>query len=344
MPTKCLEYLESPREQAIPAIVVAFGDEDFLRRQALKAVRESLLGPEYDDFTYSERPGDEVALADVLDELATPPFLGEHRMVVVYAADKFVSAHREKLQAYLDRSSATGVLFLDLRTWESRTNLYKKVEQAGLAIDCKALPPAAVADWCVRWIRLHHGATMTRPAAQWLVELVGPSLGMLDQELEKLATSAGPDQPIDPSMVDRLVSASRVETAFKVLEMVFTDDVAGAIVYLRRAFLAGESPVGILAMMLAQLRKLTKASREILAGAPMEKSLAAAGIPPFAIGKSVAQLRHLGKERMLAMYRFLLRADLHLKGGTAIGEQAVLERVLIELSRKAPVPARHQPA
>src|SRR5208337_3339624 len=82
-----LAFVESaPRLKAQP-VYVLHGDEDFLKRQALTALKLVVLGPAEDSLGFSAHPGDKATLAAVREELDTVPFLASRRLVVVEDAD-----------------------------------------------------------------------------------------------------------------------------------------------------------------------------------------------------------------------------------------------------------------
>ena len=94
--------------------------------------------------------------AAVHDELQTLPFLGGHRLVVVDAADPFVTKHRAALEKYLAAPASTGVLVLDVKSWPANTRLAKLIDGNGTLV-CKAPPAARLPEWCARWCEAEHG-------------------------------------------------------------------------------------------------------------------------------------------------------------------------------------------
>lgn len=329
----CMEFLTKKRKGNPPPVLVILGDDDFLRRQAALSIREWTVGRDADDFTLSEYSGADASLSAVLDDLATPPFLGDRRLVVVEEADKFVTAHREALLTYVENPSSTGVLLLEVKTWTATTKLAKGVERTGLAIEAKSPKDYLVPNWCVQWTKGRYDRTMAKPTADWLVELVGAHLGQLDQEIAKLVNFVGSRSEITIDDVNRMVAGTRTENAFKLLDLLLEGNAAKAITFLDRQLVAGDSPIMIMAMLTAQLKKLTRAARAVVAGAPIDEALRGAGVPPFALEKNRAHLRHFGRERMAAMYRRLLEVDLDIKGGTALDPRFVVERFLVDLAR-----------
>ena len=122
-----LAFLEKAGKQKVQPVYVLHGDEDFLKRQVLDALQELVLGPDRDSFGISTHAGDKAAFAAVHDELQTLPFLAPRRLVVVEAADPFVTRYRAPLEKYVARPAPAGVLVLEVRSWPANTKLAKLV-------------------------------------------------------------------------------------------------------------------------------------------------------------------------------------------------------------------------
>ena len=109
-----IDYLAQPDKYPPQPVCVVFGDELFLRRQAILQLREAVLGGGEGDFSLTAFEGTPAELRDVLEELATVAMFGGRRLVVVEEADDFVSRYRAELEDYVARPSRTGVLVLDV--------------------------------------------------------------------------------------------------------------------------------------------------------------------------------------------------------------------------------------
>ena len=86
-----LTFLDKPGKAKPQPIYVLVGDEPFLKRRVLDALRLLVLGPEGGDFGLSAYPGDRATFAAVFDELQTLPFLSPRRLVLLEDADPFVT-------------------------------------------------------------------------------------------------------------------------------------------------------------------------------------------------------------------------------------------------------------
>ena len=284
-----LTFLERGPSSKPHSIYVLAGDEDFLKRQVRTALQERVLG-EGDDFGLSSHPGDKADFATVRDELDTLPFLGSRRLVVVENADPFVTRHRAVLEKYVGQASATGVLVLEVKTWPANTKLAKLVPEAA-TITCKAPAAAKLASWCVQWAKGQHGKQLTAPAAQLLVELVGPDMGQLDQELTKLVAYVGEAARIDAPDVDLLVGRSQGANTFKIFDAIGNGQPGEALKILDRLFEEGEDPFRILGAFSFQLRRLAQAARLNQQGVPVGAALrvpASSRLPRAAANSSFA--------------------------------------------------------
>jgi DNA polymerase III subunit delta len=338
-PTTALDYLANPAKYPARPVCAAFGNESFLRRQTILALRTAVLGGGDADLSLATFDGDDTLFRDVHEVVSTVAmFGGGHRLAIVEDADAFVTRYRPQLEDYVARPSRTGVLVLDLDSLPSNTRLYKAIAADGLLIDCSAPPPARLAKWLADWGKQHHRIQLSPSAADALVESIGPELGLLDQELAKLALLAGDDRKITPELIESSVGGWRVRTAWEMLDAALEGKVADAMLQLDRLLSSGEQPVGILAQISASLRRLAAATRLVLQAeaakrrANLRAVLEQAGVRSFVVQKAEQQLRRLGRQRGAQLYRWLLQADLDLKGESSLPPRLVLERLIIRLS------------
>ncbi len=330
-----LTYLERGGKAKVLPLYVLYGDEPFLKRQVLLALRKRALGEEADDTAVSVHAGDKTTFAAVYDELQTAPFFHPRRLVVIENADPFVTNFRGTLEKKVAELPSTGVLVLDVKTWAANTRLYKLVGEES-AISCKAPPAYKLLQWCATWCRAQHGKDLPSQAASLLVDLVGPEMGLLAQELEKLAIFVGEREKIDSPDVDRLVGHSRSEDIWKIFDAIAAGRAGDALTILERLFDQGEEPLKILGAFSFQLRRLAQAAYLSGPGKPLRSALEQVGIYPNRLQGAEQQLRHLGRPRAERLYDWLLEVNVGLKGGSPLLPRTLLERFVVRLARKEP--------
>jgi DNA polymerase-3 subunit delta len=329
-----LTFLDRASKAKPQPVYVLHGEEHFLKRQVVAALRKIVLGGEDDSFGLSTFAGDKATFAAVRNELSTLPFLAPRRLVVVEGADPFVQQERPKLEKYVAEPAATGVLVLEVKSWPSNTKLAKLVPE-NTTIQCKPPPTHDLPQWCAGWCAARYAKQLAGPAARLLVDLVGVEMGQLDQELNKLATYVGEASRIEAADVDQLVGDSRAEKTFEIFVLIGNGETGKALTMLDRLLDQGEDPLKLLGAFSWQLRRLVQASRLQQQKIPPAEALEKAGVPPFARRSAEQQLRHYGP-RVNRLYDWLLQTDQQLKGGSHLPPRTVLEQFVIKLARTAP--------
>lgn len=326
-------FIKGGDKQAIPPVVALFGGDGFLKQSALRLIVGRVLGDE-ENLGLTRLAGDKADLKTVVDTLLTTSMYSPRQVVVVEDADGFVSSFREGLERYAERPAKKSVLVLDVRTWPATTRLAKKVAATGLPVDCAPLKPAELPGWLIEHSRNRHGKQLDRDAAQRLVELAGADLGLLDQELAKLAAYVGDAARIDAQAVERLVGGWKAETTWKMLDAVRDGRFDVALAMLDKLLVSGEHPLKLLGGVNFTFRPIAKAVELSRRGMPLADALAQAGAKPFTIQPTIAYLRRLTRPTAERLYGWLLQADLDLKGASPAPERVVIESLLVQLSGK----------
>jgi DNA polymerase III subunit delta len=335
-----LDYLSQSEKHALGPVCALFGDEAFLKREMLKTIRGGVLGGG-DEFSLTTLSGDDSQLRDVLDALATVTlFGGGRRLVIVEEADAFVSEHRAELETYLERPAKESVLVLEVKTWPANTRLAKAVAASGLAIECKSPTESQIKRWLAARATAEYGVALDAAAADLLVEMLPPELGILEQELAKLSLIAGNGGIVDANVVRDNVGGWRTRTTWDLVDAIADGRAAEALSQLHRLIAAGEKPQGLLPQMAHSLRQLAAATRLIETAEQhkirltLRAALEQAGVPPFKLATAERQLRQLGRERARQLTGWLLAADLAMKGYNSADARArlELERLIVRLS------------
>ncbi len=330
-----LAFLDSLSKAKRQPIYALSGDEDFLKRRCREAIVKLAVGDGDPDFAVGNYSGDGLDFSTVRNELDTLAFLAPVRIVLVDTADKFVSDNRESLERYAAAPSKLGVLVLEVKSFPETTRLAKALPDAA-KLACKSPAANRLPDWCRKWCKAGHGKTLAADAAEAMVELIGPAMGLLDQELEKLAVAIGAQPEIALGDVERLVSRSRGADVFKILDAVGEGKPQVALDILGRLFDEGEEPVKILGGLGFQIRRLSTVGRLLALGQSLGPAMSAAGVPQnwAAVRDSTErQVKHLGRNRLLQLSDWLVEIDLGLKGGSPLPPRLQLERLIVRLAR-----------
>lgn len=317
-------------------IYVVYGKDRRQVTDQLVGLRPRLLGDADPQLALSEFEGDQVELADVLDELRTLPFLAARRVVVVKDADGFITRHRAALEAYLDKPSPTGVLVLAPTSFPGNTRLAKKAAALGQIISCEPVKPRELPGYLAEYARGRHDLELTRDAAAALIELAGEDAGVLVGHVDKIAAFlADPDGPparrISVDLVSQLVGNSRHYNAFNVIDAMIAGDVGAALGRLEQMLAQDRSAqftaVGAFAWHLRRLYQARLLLDERRGDREIIKELRIWSQPQ----EFMAQVRRLPIERLAAALRALARIDYDSKTGGSV--RIGLERLIVSFGR-----------
>lgn len=319
---------KSTKVEVKPVLIVA-GKEYFLKSLVCEKL-EAIVLPEANEMARSVFDGETVEWSTVKDDLSSPPFGSPIRFVLIKEADDFVSKYRDRLEKYLDKPSPCGVLVLEVTSWKSTTRLAKMIPEAQVMV-CDPKKPALLASFLTKWCPGKHQRKIATDAANLLVELIEPELGLLDQELAKLAVYVGDRDTITVKDVDEIVARNRSSTVWVMLDAMAAGQPGTAFLTYQRLIEQGEDPMGLFAGMAWQLRKMAQAHRLLQDGSSLQGAIAQAGLPPFKAQNIQQHLRLLGNKAD-KLVDWLMDAELSLKSSGQMAPAAIVERLLVQLA------------
>ncbi len=328
-----LAYLEQREKAQLRPVYVLLGDEDFLKRRCREAIIAKAVGEHEADFAVTFQQGEHLDFSTIVNDLDTVAFLAPMRVVVVESADPFVTAHRERLERYVVKPSKQGVLVLDVKTFPETTKLAKALPD-GAKLACKAPATNKLPEWCSKWAKQHHGKVLPSEAAEMLVELVGPAMGLLDMELGKLAVAVGSANTLTVEQIRTHVTRSSETNVFHIMDAIGDGKPQLALTLLHRLMQDGEAELAVLGALTYQLRKLAGVNRQLKLGQSLGQAMDTAGVPkwPQARQSAEKQLRALGRRRLDQLTDWLVEVNLGLKGGNALPMPVQLERLIVRLA------------
>lgn len=208
-------------EKKYPVFVLSGADRRRLVDQQ-HYITDMLVGEDDPQLMVSSYEGDKAEYPEVIDELMTMPFLTQYRLVIINDADKFITAHREKLEAYLDNPSETGVLLMTVQSFPGNTRLAKKAAQIGWVEKFEELKPYELPGFVQDYAKSEYKLQIKDPALSMLINLTGDRCGDLINEVDKIGTylAGSGSKEITCHEVELLVGNNRQYDAFNVIDAI----------------------------------------------------------------------------------------------------------------------------
>ncbi len=327
------EFAKQADQAQAATMVVLFGAESHLKTSVLASLCQELLGcPIEDAIGLTRFTGKDVDFRTVRDEVQMVSMFSPLKIVIVEQADEFVSANRSQLEAFAEKPVGKSKLVLEVKKWPGNTKLAKKVAKKGLPIECAELTGGRLTGWLTRQAKEEYEKHLTRDAAQLMTELAGSGLGLLDQELQKLAAYVGDRDKIGAEEVRTLVGGWKAETTWTMINAIRDGQVDLALNCLQKLLHAGEAPQKILGGMNYVFKKVAQATELSRRGKPLPAALKEAGVYYKEIDAMQQYLRRIRRPRAERILNRLAQADFHLKGGSRLPNHLQMEQLVLWLA------------
>jgi len=310
------------------------GEDEFRKEELVRELIERHLDPGTRDFNLDPLRGTDVDAETLASVLGTPPMMAEWRVVVVREVEALAGSPRAR-DALLSvaRTPPPGLaLILSCTVPQgSKAKFYGDLAKAATSLELRAMPAAEVPGWLIARARERHGVELDVDAARALGSAIGAHLGILEQELDKLASLVGAGGRVGLEEVraagtslpaqDRwawidLVSERRWEEALRGLEILFAQ---------------GESAVALAIALTTQLLRIGV----VASGGPRALEAELSGNASWILRKVVPQARHWTPEEVQVALEGLLRMDRLLKASPLPPEHLMEEWLLGLMARRA---------
>ena len=321
------------------------GKEGVRRGEALAGLIDQLTDPAFRDFDL-ERIDARAATAElVLSAAGAAPFASLRRLTVIEDAQRMAPDAVQKLQKLLPTQigaqSAVAFVAGETGDGEKAQGVMRRLENLakslGVVRSFDPLKPAEAAQWLTKAVQ-RAGHVLEPDARTEMLARVGPNLGVLGREVEKLAVFVGERKAITRVDVAAVVPESAEYSVFALVDAVSEGRTAAALHVLHGLRAANEPAQRIMPLLARQIRlvwqaKLLAEDRHATGRLPNDPNILK--LPPFLQDKARKQAHRLTWEQLSRGLRLLLEKDLALKGieGPPATDDEALETLVISLCR-----------
>jgi DNA polymerase III subunit delta len=311
-------------------IFFLFGEEEFLKEEAAAAITAAHLDPATRDFNYDQLRGADLEPETLVSIANTPPMMAEWRVVVVremqaLGANARTRAAVESLLA--NRMPELALIFVATLPDKSKAKFWETLKKETVAVEYPPLSGSDLPGWLIQRAE-QRGVELDTAAARALAA-TGSDIGVLVQELIKLADYVGDGRPISRDDVAEIVGAVPKQNRWDWFDLVGDGRFRDARAALPVLFEAGESGVGLVIGLGTHFLRLG------IAAAGGERALGSA-LPPhqrWLAGRIAKQARSWQADAVEDAVDDLLRADRLLKS-SGLNERQILEELLLRIEAR----------
>lgn len=310
-----------------------YGDDDFRREEAVRALVEVHLDPATRDFNFDPLRGTEVDTETLASVMGTPPMMAEWRVVVIREVEGLASSARSRdiLLDVVSKPPPGLALVLSCSVPQgSKAKFYKDLAKNARSLEFPAVTPGDVPGWLMNRARDRFDVEMDLEAAQRLGGAVGTNLGVLAQELEKLTDYVGDRKRIAVEDVEAAGTRIPAQDRWRWLDLVGEGRLEEALDTLGVLLGQGETGVGLVIALTTHFLRMgivaERGAGALEAALPVHQKWVARRLVSQAKGWRPAEID--------AALAGLLRVDRLLKASPLSDEHLLEEWLLTLLARK----------
>jgi DNA polymerase III subunit delta len=338
------QALREARDRQLRPVYLVIGEDHHRASAVVKALREAALEGGTPGLNDDAMVAGEASVDAVLAAARTLPMLARRRLVLVRSLerweekseasgktnDKGASAPLDRIADYAKDPAPSTVLILVAGKLDSRRRLVTAAKKADFCVSCEPLGRNELAPWIERAVR-ERGNTIEPGVADFILELSGPELALVEDAVERLCLFVGEKAAVTEDAVAECLVRLRPTTVWELVGAVGRRDVGAALAALESVYDPQDRGLRLLGVLAWSTRQLLKFESAIRAGHPPQEATRLAGAPPFKARELGDQVRRIPRPELERWLESLSSVDLALKGGSKRQPLAVLEHAIIGL-------------
>ncbi len=327
---KYADLISGLKQRKVLPLYLFFGEEEFLIREALELLIETVVDPGARDFNFNTLYCRDTPAHDIVNLAQTLPFMAEKRLVIAREVDAWKAGDLEELLPYLkDPSPSTCLALVSNQARYDKKAVVSAVEANGGVVRFFPLLDREIIGWINGWAK-GRGIVLQTEAAHYLWQTIGNELQALGNELQKVEIYAKGKKTITLDDMKTVVGDFREYTSFDLAAALGQKNRDRAFLILSRLLQEGEQPVGLLGAVAWNFRRLLQAKSLEASGLGSDEVMKKLRIVFHQAGLFKEQMRRYRQDELRGALSVLLSTDRALKSGGLNGK-LVLERMILKL-------------
>ena len=270
-------------------------------------------------------------MREVIDLAETMPFFADRR-VIELSDSGFAKNACPELADYIPEIPKSTCLILTESEVDKRGRVYKAVKKEGRVVEFKRQDDRTLARW-VLGILNREERKITEETMQVFLQRTGSDMERIDRELEKLLCYTLGREVIETEDVEAVCTEQTENRIFDMIQAITEQNQRKALDLYADLLAMKEPPMRILYLITRQFHQLLQLKEMEGQGMERGEMAKAAGVPPFAVSKYMAQCRKFSKKQLRQAVEDCVDTEERVKTGQ-MGDQISVELLIVKYSKK----------
>jgi DNA polymerase III subunit delta len=281
--------------------------------------------------------GRDAAVAALLNAAGSPPFMTEHRVVVARDVGALTAGDVDGILRYLDDPLDTTILVFVAGGGTMPPALAKKLKEIGAE---ERAPESEKTDKVLISAAHDAGLLLQADAAHLITSHLGDNAGRVASLVDVLAAAFGPGVQLTADDVSPYLGEAGAVPSYLLTNAIEAGDAPGALAILHRLLTVSSPqqpkpmhPLQVMGVLTGYYRRILRLDDPSLRSPADAVAVLGGKVKEYPARKALDQARALGTDGIRRAFDALFQADLDLKGARGIPERAVMEVLVVRLTR-----------
>lgn len=306
-----------------------YGIEDYLKKLYRDKLVAAILNNHMDDMNYSHFDGKGIDVPQIIGIADTLPFFSEKRVIVIENSGFFKSSN--DLADYIKTMpDTTHIIFVEEEV-DKRNRLYKVLKDVGNISEMNGMDEQNMKLWAASILQKDK-KKVTSETLTYLFNKIGMDMLNVQTELEKLICYAYDRDVITVHDIDEVCTTQIQSKVFAMIDAIGMKQSKKAFELYGDLLALREKPMTILYLVTRQFNILLQVKELSAMNFDRNAIASKAGIPPFAVQKSVAQAKNFSKATLKEALEFSADIEEQVKTGRLTDKLGV-ELLIVKYSQ-----------
>lgn len=329
------------KERNFSPVYFFTGIEKNLMNNYIETIKSKTIQPSLEGLNFLRFNDKDIDISEVVALCETLPVLSEKRIIVIDEQTNLLKNTDEDtlntLTNYLKNPSPDTILFILSESPDKRRKLYKEIKKNSKLIEFKKLKLPEARSF-INKLAKKQKITISPQATSHLIErlhyLENDNIDTLtiENELNRCIDYLGEDKDLTIDIIDEVIPESVEDNIFKIIDMIVNGKLQGVYDILDFFWQQGESPIGILSLLIYQLRNILKIKILLSKGYNPKQISEIGKISPFIVRKLTGVSKKFSLKRLYELFNEAAQLDLNMKTG-ALDHYLGLEYFLLKLNK-----------
>ena len=307
-----------------------YGDEDYLKLQALSKLQKAILKDD-SDMNYTCFEGKKFKEEEFISFGQTLPFFAEYRLAVLKDTGFFEKSCDSFIKALDSIASSTIVIFVESGC-DKRNRLYKLVNEKGYVSELNVLDEKSLLIWLKKKF-IEEQKRISDADIVYFLECIGKDMNLLKNEAEKLCCYVADKEGITRKDINEIIVPQIEGKVYDMLNAIGNQNKQRALDLYHDLLAVKEPVMKILFKLTKQFDIILQTKSAKARGASDNEIAQKLKIPLFAVRKNMEQAKKFEMAELSAILEECAEIERKIKSGM-IKDQIGLELLIISFSSK----------